>query len=135
VGAIDLVIDIASGVLTGFGFTRAEWEWDIYLITTSDYKRDIRTTPFLSRERIDYLLFGSQPRFFWRCVLNVDRIPIMEVGVDATEFARSNPVFLVNHFYDVFADRFSDVVRRIPVSPEFHPLFREKLLNEYKQIS
>jgi hypothetical protein len=128
--AIEKVVVFAERVLTLYGFLRDVWDWDIHLITTNDYKEDIRKNVTLSRARRDYLLVKSQPRFFWRCILRLHGEQIMEVGVDATEFTKSNPVFLVNHFEPVFAQLFVTQVKATPPGPGFHPHYREVLLEE-----
>jgi hypothetical protein len=129
--AISWVAIFAESVLSLFGHTRDVWEWDIYLITTNDYKEAIRKNARLSQARRDYLLVKSQPRFFWRCVLRVHGTEVMEVGVDATEFTKSNPVFLVNHLDPVFAQLFTARVSATVSGPRFHPQYRDVLLTEY----
>jgi hypothetical protein len=134
--AIENVVVFAERVLTSFGIGRGAWHWDIFLTTTNDYKEDIRKNAALPQARRDHLLLKSQPRFFWRCVLRVDTtpvdtIPVMEVGVDATEFTKSNPVFLVNHFEPVFEKLFTVQVNATPAGQAFHPHYREVLLREH----
>jgi hypothetical protein len=130
-GAVELLMTFAEEVLTNVGLRRSKWEWDVHLVTTSAYKRELRAdSRGLSQERVDYLLFKSQPKFFWRCTLTIPEGPLMEVGVDATEFKKSNPVFLVNYFqgsgnaFSVLAESYRG---------KLSPKLRKTLLTEYKQ--
>jgi hypothetical protein len=132
--AIGFILLFARRALERFKFKRDEWEWDIYLTDTNAYKRDVRKNAYLSQARRDYLLTKSQPKYFWRCILRVLRTDVMEVCVDATEFTKSNPVFLVNHFYGEFAKAFAAQVNVTAPGPRIHPKFRDVLLREHKQV-
>ncbi len=133
--SIAVVFAIAERLLSAFGFGRNDSEWDIYLTTTSQYKIHIRDNASLSQARRDYLLAKSQPRFFWQCTLRVRNLPVMEVGVDATEFSKSNPVFLMNHFDAVFGELFKRAVAAVVPGPGFHPHLCKVLLDEHEKTA
>jgi len=133
--ALANIVLFAQRVLALYGFDRNAWDWDIYLTTTNEYKEDLRKSSLLTHARRDHLLLKSQPRFFWRCILRVGATQVMEVGVDATEFTKSNPVFLVNHFDPVFEGLFTAQVSATPISETFHPHLRNVLLREHRAVS
>jgi hypothetical protein len=67
-------------------------EWDSYLITTNDYKNSVKKSG-ITAEKLKGVLVAQHPRFIWRAVLKYKSLPILEMLADATDMARSFPIY------------------------------------------
>lgn len=74
-------------------------EWDVYLTTISDLKRDIRGTWPVTEADRHSLTTRSFPRFVWHASARIDGEPAMEVVFDATDIASGKYIRLM-HVYD-----------------------------------
>jgi hypothetical protein len=89
----------------------ANLEWDLFLTTTNDYKRDLALDARLPEARKLHLLTNPQPRFMWRCIFGERHgAPLFEMLIDATGFVKSFPIETVNFYNNVFAERFKNTV-------------------------
>lgn len=96
-------------------------EWDVYLTTVNDLKKELRAGPGAGlRER---LLFMPQPRFVWRARLAVRGEMVFEFLVDATDMERSFPVYQAMWHNDAFRLE----VQRLLSLPQVAPLIRDVL--------
>jgi hypothetical protein len=67
-------------------------EWDLHLTTTNSYKAHLREFG-LPGQHIEGLLLEQHPRFIWRASLAFNRTPALELLADATDMARSFPLY------------------------------------------
>ncbi len=67
-------------------------EWDIFLQTTNGYKKSLKGSG-VAKDRIQQLLLFQHPRFIWQCHLRVSGVSALELLVDATDMARSFPIY------------------------------------------
>jgi hypothetical protein len=81
---------LASLVLGNAG----QREWEAYLTTSNEYKRSIRNVGIKSEQMMPLLLM-QHPRFCWRAMLTVAGLQAVELLVDATDMARSMPVYQI----------------------------------------
>jgi hypothetical protein len=74
-------------------------EWDVTLSTVNNLKREVKNAANYCPDRKDFLI-EPQPRFIWRAILNNNGSRSFEVLADATDMARSLPLYRVNWFDD-----------------------------------
>lgn len=67
-------------------------EWDLNLTTTNNYKARLREFG-LPVQQVEELLFEQHPRFIWRATLRFNGTSALELLADATDMARSFPVY------------------------------------------
>jgi len=60
-------------------------EWDIYLISVQDFKRDILSTNHLTYEHKSQLLIHSFPLYLWRATAMEDEQPVLDLLFDSTD--------------------------------------------------
>ena len=72
--------------------TSLDLEWDISLQTTNGYKKILKRS-LIAKDRIEQLLLFQHPRFIWRVLLRVGGVSALELLVDATDMARSLPIY------------------------------------------
>ncbi len=84
-------IDTVLGVCA---LGHASSEWDIRLTTTNDYKKNVRAdgSPAV---RSSGVLLEQHPRFLWRTLFETNGSLIYEMLIDATDMARSFPVYKI----------------------------------------
>ncbi len=82
---------------------RAEFEWDVYLTTTNDYKREALASE-LPAGQVEDLLLKAQPRFLWQANLYVHDERVIHLLIDATDIARSFPLQALVCHDEGFAD-------------------------------
>ena len=107
-------------------------EWDVYIIETKDYKREIVGMALTDARKLG-LLKSSQPRFIWRMAFSVDGVPVAECLLDATSFSKAFPVFLLNWFDDGFAKRVEAIVRTGHLKTMLTPSLENLILREIDQ--
>jgi hypothetical protein len=73
----------------------APLEWDIYLTTTNDFKKTLKSSNFLNEDILKHLLLRQHPRFIWRAILRHNGVDVFELLTDATDMARSLPFYQV----------------------------------------
>ena len=69
----------------------ADFEWDVRLTTTNNFKRQALVSVPAADER-ERLLLKPQPRFMWSATLRVFGTDVLELLIDATDMALSFPV-------------------------------------------
>ncbi|MCC6489641.1 MAG: hypothetical protein IT364_19260 [Candidatus Hydrogenedentes bacterium] len=86
-----------------------QYEWDVYLTTTTDYKREIRQQQFGSESYRRSVILTQHPRFLWRALLRVrgsdvpdDKAAIFEMLFDATDIPNSFTGFCLAWHFDAF---------------------------------
>lgn len=68
-------------------------EWDLHLTTTQELKEQLFADREIEpQERLGFL-FAPQPRFIWRAALTSHGKEVLELWADATDIARSLPIF------------------------------------------
>lgn len=67
-------------------------EWDLHLLLSNDYKRQLRTDQSLAGSVRESILTAHHPRFWWRAMLRLGGEPLAELLFDATGIARSVPL-------------------------------------------
>jgi hypothetical protein len=70
---------------------KKDYEWDIQLTTTNEFKASLNAG-LLSQTEREQLLLEQQPRFLWKAVLRVTGKDAVELLFDATDMARSFPI-------------------------------------------
>ena len=68
-------------------------EWDVYLKFSNDYKTSLRRRASSGNMKTEELLL-HHPRFIWRAILRLNNLELCELLFDATDMARSLPVYL-----------------------------------------
>ncbi len=69
-------------------------QWDLFLDESNQLKRDLKDSSLADAMRLD-LLSLAHPRYVWRGALSADGTKVLEVLIDATDMARSLPVYRV----------------------------------------
>jgi hypothetical protein len=85
-------------------------EWDLSLTTTNEYKGTVKGSTVLAAPDLDRLLLTPQPRFIWRALLRLSGIEVFELLVDATDMARSFPIFEAIWHHDEFRQGMNDLL-------------------------
>lgn len=67
-------------------------EWDVHLLLSNDYKKNVRLEEFRSQDVRRAILSAPHPRFWWRAMLSIAGQPAIELLFDATGIARSVPL-------------------------------------------
>jgi len=70
-------------------------EWDVTLVMSNDYKARVKRSGAISTSIAEQLLLRSHPRFIWKATLKYNDTEILELLSDATDMARSLPVYEV----------------------------------------
>lgn len=97
-------------------------EWDIYLTTVSQYKKDIHThyRSLLGTELEDYLT-ESLPKYLWRVTALHDQEAVMDIVFDATGIAQHDlvlqTIILNSDLAAMLQVALPQVVPRIPEGP------------------
>jgi hypothetical protein len=66
-------------------------EWDIYLATINDFKRDVfQSNNFKNGEYRQEILLENMPRFVWRAVARCEDVPCLELLFDATDIEQGS---------------------------------------------
>jgi hypothetical protein len=76
-------------------------EWDVSLTTTNEYKGSLKSVSLPAAD-LDRVLLTPQPRFIWRALLRISGVEVFELLVDATDMARSFPIFDAIWHHDAF---------------------------------
>ena len=74
-------------------------EWDIYLTTINDFKKDIYSFPKLDGANKRQVLTTPMPRFMWRAIARSDEEQVLDLLFDATDI-RQGSFFLRAVEYD-----------------------------------
>jgi hypothetical protein len=85
-------------------------EWDLSFTTTNEYKGTVKGSTVLAAPDLDRLLLTPQPRFIWRALLRLSGIEVFELLVDATDMARSFPIFEAIWHHDEFRQGMNDLL-------------------------
>lgn len=78
-------------------------EWDIYLITVSQYKEEVLASSYYGVYRPE-LLTSSLPRFIWKAISYRGNNPVIEILFDATDIEQASLLVSVVPFDNVFFD-------------------------------
>jgi hypothetical protein len=91
---VQLLLTRLHNVVVSFLSTlNLKLEWDISLLRSNDYKVMAKNERSISAERLATLLMEPHPRFIWQAVLQKDDRKALELLIDATDMARSFPVY------------------------------------------
>lgn len=76
--------------------------WDVYLTTSSEWKRTVQKSALLGEEALWQVLSEPFPRFLWRAVASEGDAPVFEFLFDATDIEQGNYLFrTIRHNRDV----------------------------------
>jgi len=73
----------------------ARIEWDVSLVLSNDFKRELKSDTNLSSGVRESLLLTHHPRFWWRATMRYAGLPFCHLLFDATGIARSFPLSTV----------------------------------------
>jgi hypothetical protein len=112
-----------------------QWEWDLHLTSSNDYKCSVRASGWLPREVVGPVILRQHPRFLWRGILRKGAVRVLEVLGDATEIERSFPIYFAIWHDDAFA---TETQRLVEADMEFaaqtlSPLMLDFLLASIRQ--
>jgi hypothetical protein len=68
-------------------------EWDIFLTTTNDFKLSVKAAGAITGSNLQTQLLKQHPKYIWRSVLRLGQNELVEVLADATDMARSFPIY------------------------------------------
>lgn len=97
-------------------------EWNLHLTTTNQYKQLLKTSA-LTKDLIEPLLLQQHPRFIWRALLTIEGQPVFELLADATDMARSFPIYRAIWHDANLKEAFS----KIRSTAQGHPPLKEAL--------
>lgn len=66
-------------------------EWDIHLVTTKEFKEEIKVLQ--RHDRLQSILLAPHPRFIWRSILTVQDKMVLELLADATDVQLNCPFY------------------------------------------
>lgn len=103
-------------------------EWDIHLITTNTYKKELRQGfSRTSRRAEENLLWTPLPRFIWRASLSTKGVDIMELLADATDTNQSCPFYHLA----VYSDEYRTLLAELLEMPELGNLLIDTLTEPF----
>lgn len=97
-------------------FEKPTYEWDCYLISVNDLKKDLREDSLfqdLSDDIQKKILLGFFPKYIWRCRLIYDNICILELFGDATESQSQVPYFLLFSYATPLSRNLGDILKPV----------------------
>jgi hypothetical protein len=102
-------------------------EWDLYLTTTNELKESIKKAGVLDGNALEGLLLKQHPKFIWRAIYKSSDTDILELLFDATDMARSLPVYCATwHSVDA-----KDAMKRQLEKPQLHGLLARYLTEAF----
>lgn len=122
-------LELLSDLLTIVLPATATLEWDLHLTTTNNYKQSLASDPLPPDAQME-LLFEQQPRFIWRAILISDGQRLFEILADATDMARSFPLFKFIWHNDAFKAAFKLVL----TSPRLKKVLTELLRPRFMEL-
>ncbi len=106
-----------------------DFEWDIHVTTTNDYKTTLKTIPGFPREDLKRLVFRQHPKFIWKTTLRVKGTTLLEMLLDATDMARSQPIYEAIWFDPNLRDQINKLLRHDALRSIIIPRISESLLD------
>jgi hypothetical protein len=82
-------------------------EWDIYLTTVSEYKKDVMKMTKLAGDKRHSILQDSMPRFLWRATALAGREAVFDFIFDATDIEQGNVLFRIEEYAELVAETLS----------------------------
>ncbi len=113
--------------------TTPDYEWDIYLSRSNDYKRMIRAGGMATDPQWERLLLAQQPRFIWRAVLALSGTKMVELLFDATDISRSLAGCRIIWHHKQFASLVKTVITAPAIQPVLIDVLTELLWNRLKE--
>jgi hypothetical protein len=101
-------------------------EWDIHLTTTNDYKKSIKKSD-IPAEILEHLLLKQHPRFIWHATVSQNAVAILELLADATDMARSLPIYEVVWLNEDIKAAFKQLLE----SPQYQNWLHESLTHRF----
>jgi hypothetical protein len=92
-----------------------DWEWDIFLVEVSDFKRDIRES-HLEKQKKYEILTQELPRYMWRAICCINNERKYELLFDATDIEQGKLILRVIDYDKDFSMPF--VMFAITTPPE-----------------
>lgn len=71
---------------------KIDYEWDIYLTTNNQYKKDIVESTNMDDAEYFATLSKSMPKYMWRSSLLISKHKVIDLMVDATDYQREDLV-------------------------------------------
>lgn len=87
-------------------------EWDLYLTTVNDLKRQLLCAKACGATPIDEVLLDGMPRFMWRATASADNVNLIDLLFDATDI-ELGPFFIRAIEYDGDVSSFVRAIARI----------------------
>ena len=108
-------------------------EWDIFLTSTNEYKRDLREYEFVSKELLPQLLLHQYPRFMWRLILRSNNTELVEFLIDATDIASSIPFYQAIWFDEQLRIKLAELLDNPTMQESLVTMLRHRLLRTIKE--
>ncbi len=107
-----------------------DFEWDVHLITTNDYKRSFHSFGVIDAPTVEKVLLTQHPRFIWRCALMIGGSNICELLADATDMSRSLPTYFILWYDARFRSAFSQALN----APRLQSLLYQMLTARFAEF-
>jgi hypothetical protein len=78
-------------------------EWDVYLTSVNDFKREIIQSTLIDGSYKTDILRFSLPRYLWRATALVAGQPILDLLIDATDIEQGEYLQLAVEYHEVFS--------------------------------
>lgn len=115
-------------VLSSLFGPEAPLEWDVYLTTTNEYKKFIKNSQQHRGKVLEGLILEQHPRFIWRATLKFDRTDILELLFDATDMARSLPVYHAQWYNQELRNLLNGLLKRSELQNRIIPFLTRPFL-------
>lgn len=102
-------------------------EWDVFLTTSNEMKRELRQEVSEDTVRHEAVLLRPHPRFVWRSVLRVGGTDVLELLADATGIGHAMPMYWVFWKDDVVRSRLAKHVRTSTLEGTLRSMLGERL--------
>jgi len=113
-------------------------EWDIFLSSVNEYKKEISMREDVDSKIRQRILCQSYPRFFWRARAIENGNELCEMLIDATDMELSFQLFTLNIFDDYLLKMLSDMPKGIEEDLEYDKLglgpFLLRFIGDYVSI-
>jgi hypothetical protein len=122
------------GMLQPLAGTTLITEWDLYLMKTNEYKAYLKLSG-MGKTRLEELLLFHHPRFIWHAALSVNGLLALEMLIDATDMARSFPVYYAiwrePAVYTAISSLLNDPAHQVVLPKMLTPRFFDLLKNAF----
>lgn len=110
-------------------------EWDLYLVTTNDYKAELQSASYIDDSVRRDLIMRQHPRFLWRAILRAKGVPLFEMLFDATDIPESFTGYCIAWHFEPFREAIRDKCEDESLQDELRFLFTDKLYEFLREAS